>query len=506
MSKTSSPISEDRIPVIVGVGEIVDRPKEITAGLEPLDLLERALKRAEADCGGKLLGEIGSLDVVNFLSWRYRDPEKLLAARLGINPAHLNYGPVSGESPIRFLHEAAQRIARGECEVAAVCGAEAQSTATKAERAGVTPPWTPFAHDVEEPKRGAVFQKPMAVKLGVFRPITVYPLYESATSAHWGQTPREALAESGDLWSTYSSVAAQNPNAWLKRRFRPEEITTPTAENRLIAWPYTKLMVANPTVNMGGALLLTSLAKAREAGIAEDRLIYAWGGVSAEEPRDYLIRDQFFESHPQNAVLNAIMDLVGGDGKKFDAIELYSCFPCVPKMARRTLGLGPDVQPTVTGGLTFFGAPLCTYMTHAACAMVRRLRGGGKLGLLYGQGGFVTKHHALVVSREAPKQALAQDSSVQAEADRHRRKVPEFVTEASGKGKVEAFTVIYGRNGEVEHGVTMLRTADDRRTLGRVPVSDGETLAHLLNMDRSPGDSTGDIVTAEDGMLEWRVG
>ena len=61
-------------------------------------------------------------------------------------------------------------------------------------------PWTPFAHDVEEPKRGAAFQKPMAVKLGVFRPITVYPLYESATSAHWGQTPREALAESA-AWS-----------------------------------------------------------------------------------------------------------------------------------------------------------------------------------------------------------------------------------------------------------------------------------------------------------------
>ena len=33
------------------------------------------------------------------------------------------------------------------------------------------------------------------MKLGVFQPITVYPLYETATSAHWGQTPREALAE-----------------------------------------------------------------------------------------------------------------------------------------------------------------------------------------------------------------------------------------------------------------------------------------------------------------------
>src|SRR5438552_10538526 len=237
-------VPDDRIPVIVGVGEIVDRPKEISKGLEPLVLLEQALKRAEADSGGKLLGEVQSLDVVNFLSWRYRDPEQLLAQRLGITPAHCYYSPVGGESPIRYIHEAAKRIARGECDVAAVCGAEAQSTATKAERADVTLPWTPFAHDVEEPKRGAAFQKPLAVKLGVFRPVTVYPFYEAASAAHWGQTPREAMAESGVLWSRYSEAAAQNPSAWLKRRFTADEITTPTPDNRLIAWPYTKLQVA----------------------------------------------------------------------------------------------------------------------------------------------------------------------------------------------------------------------------------------------------------------------
>jgi len=504
MSTNSSPFPDDRIPVIVGVGEITDRPKEIAAGLEPLALLEQALKRAEADCGAKLLGEIDSLDIVNFLSWRYRDPEILLSNRLGIKPRHAYYGPVGGESPIRYLHEAAQRIARGECNVAAVCGAEAQSTATKAERAGVSLPWTPFAHDVPEPKRGAAFQKPMAVTLGVFRPVTVYPFYEAATSAHWGQTPREAMAESGSLWSTYSKVASQNPNAWLKRPVASDEITTPTQDNRLIAWPYTKLMVANPMVNMGGAVLMTSLAKARAAGIPEDRLVYVWGGASAEEQRDYLLRDQFHESHPQNAVLKAVMDLVGGDGKAFDAIELYSCFPCVPKMARRTLGLGADVQPTVTGGLTFFGAPLNTYMTHAACAMVRKLRGGARLGLLYGQGGFVTKHHGLVLSRQPPLDPLAQDTSVQAEADRHRGVVPEFVTEANGKGEVESFTVIYGRNGNVEHGVVMLRTPDNARALARVPAHDGATLAHLLNLDRTPVGSSGNIVGADDGVLEWR--
>jgi len=257
---------------------------------------------------------------------------------------------------------------------------------------------------------------------------------------------------------------------------------------------------------MGGAVLLTSLAKARAAGVPEDRLIYPIGGASAEEPRDYLERDQFYESHPQNAVLKAVMDLVEGDGKKFDAMELYSCFPCVPKMARRTLGLGPDVQPTVTGGLTFFGAPLNTYMTHAAVAMVRSLRQKGKLGLLYGQGGFVTKHHGLVLSRELPKQALAQETSVQVEADRRKRAVPEFVTEATGKGKVESFTVIYKGKGEVEHGVVMIRTAAGARALGRIPASDEATLAHLLNMDRTPVGTSGDIVTADDGVLEWRFG
>src|SRR3954463_13285522 len=168
MASSSSPVPDDRMPVIVGVGEIADHPTELTAGLEPLALLEAAVKRAAEDAAAPLLGEVDSLDVVNFLSWRYPDPEHRRAARSGIKPSHCFYGPVGGESPIRYLHEAALRIARGECKVAVVCGAEAQSSATKAERAGATLPWTPFADDAEEPKRGADYQKPLAVKLGVF--------------------------------------------------------------------------------------------------------------------------------------------------------------------------------------------------------------------------------------------------------------------------------------------------------------------------------------------------
>src|SRR3954453_14664022 len=101
MATASSPSPADRIPVIVGVGEISDRPADLKSGLEPLALLEQALQRAEQDSGGKLLGEIESLDVVNFLSWRYRDPEIRLSEKLGIKPKHSYYGPVGGERPLR---------------------------------------------------------------------------------------------------------------------------------------------------------------------------------------------------------------------------------------------------------------------------------------------------------------------------------------------------------------------------------------------------------------------
>ncbi len=241
--------------------------------------------------------------MVSFLSWRYRDPQVQLAQRLGAKPAHCYYGPVGGESPIRYLHEAAQRIARGECEVAVIAGAEAQSTATKAERAGVKPRWTPFATDVEEPKRGAAFQKPLAVKLGVFRPITVYPLYESATSAHWGQIPARGARR------VRRAVVDLRQRRLRQSQFLVEETLRAGADHHTLAREPADCVALHqadggqPEREHGRRGADDVLAKARAAGVPEEKLVYPLGGAAAEEPRDYLLRDQFYESHPQNAVL-----------------------------------------------------------------------------------------------------------------------------------------------------------------------------------------------------------
>ena len=42
-------LAEDRIPVIVGVGQVNDRPEEPAAGLDSLGLMVEALRRADEE-------------------------------------------------------------------------------------------------------------------------------------------------------------------------------------------------------------------------------------------------------------------------------------------------------------------------------------------------------------------------------------------------------------------------------------------------------------------------
>lgn len=495
----------DRTPVIVGVGEIRQRSKDPAVALEPLALMEAALRAAADDAGAPLLASIDSLDVIQEFSWPYVDAPAQLSQRLGIRPARQVYGPVGGETPVHGIHEAALRIRRGESTVAAVVGAEAQYAASAAQKSGVALPWSPRDPD---PRlvRGVDYLHPAAVQLGVASPTAVYPFYENAVQAAWGQTPAQGMQESGQLWARCSEVAAANPCAWQQQALSADEITTPSAANRLVAWPYTLRMVANPMVNQGAAILLTSVGHARQLGIPAEHLVYVWCGAAAKEPDDYLQRDQYVRVHAQEAVLEQILSQVGDVGA-FDSVELYSCFPVVPKMARRTLALRSDATMTCTGGLSFFGAPLNNYMGHAAAAMVRATRGRqDALGLLYGQGGYMTKHHAIVLaSYPGASSRLADDYSVQREADARRGAVPPLAMDYAGAATVETHTVLYQRDGCVLHGVVVARTPTGERLLARVDAADRDSLALLVDLNHSPIGRAGQVTRAADGLARWSV-
>jgi len=494
---------QDRDPVIVGIGELTQRTREPGESLEPLALMAAALRAAEADAGVPLLHAVDSLDVVAEYSWPYVDPTGQLCEQLGLRPARSVYGKLGGESPMRFLHEAALRIRRGETEVAAIVGAEAQYAVTAALKRGVTLPWSPRDEHAKL-VRGVDYLHPLAVKLGVASPATVYPFYENAMQAAWGQTPAQGRTEAGAIWERCAAAAAANPYAWQREAAAAGAITAPSATNRLVAWPYTVRMVANPQVNQGAALLLTSVGKARQMGIADERMVHVWCGAAAQEPVDYLQRDRYTHVPAQEAVLERILEQVG-DAGAFRSLELYSCFPIVPKMARSTLALSPSAAESCAGGLSFFGAPLNNYMTHATAAMVRELRGHKAAhGLLYGQGGYMTGHHAVVLgSQPSRTPLLADDYSVQSVADSRRGEAPPLTLDYRGPAAIETHTVLYQRDGSVQHGVVILRTPQHGRLLARVPAEGHASIAALTDPNASPIGYHGNVTADADGHPLW---
>ncbi|PKP97334.1 MAG: acetyl-CoA acetyltransferase [Alphaproteobacteria bacterium HGW-Alphaproteobacteria-13] len=494
----------ERIPVIIGVGQLVDRPDDPDRGLDSLGLMVAALNAADADGGGGLLADLDSLAIVDQISFhglgKLCDP---LAAAIGAAPA-INYQSDAphGDTPVRLLNEAVNRIGAGEVRLAAVVGGEALRTA--AGRAAKTASGEDKSYNAVRQvatRRGANYTQAH----GLAAPVDVYPLYENATRAAWGDSLAKAQFESAEIWSRFSEVAAQNEGAWIRKPVTPADILDVNERNRPIAFPYSKLMVANSSVNMGAGFIVASLAEARRRGIAEDRLIHVGMGAAAKEPANILKRDRYDHSVSMETSIRRTLALNGMTVEDLDCVELYSCFPCVPKMARRILGWPWDRPATVFGGLTFGGGPIANYMSHAIVSMVQKLRQEGRHGFLFANGGFATDNHCIVLGKQPiAAAAFPQDFDYQAEAEEKRGPVPELIKDYAGPATIESYTVFYGRNGAPRAGVVVARTPEGARTLAHVDVTDAAMLAFLTDGAAEPVGTEGRIVALDEG-FGWRA-
>lgn len=490
----------ERVPVIVGVGQVNDRPERAEEGHDPVSLMAEALRRADADAGGKWLMDCHSLTVVNQIGWPELNPlDGVLARALGMTPAHrAQTATPSGDSPIRLLHEAANRIGRGKARICAVVGGEALRTAAvcRARTDGGKPDaMREAAHRVRQG---------YAQSHGLVLPADVYPLYENACRAAWGQTLAEGQAESGAIWSRMSRAAAQSEGAWLREPLLAQDIVTPSEFNRAIAFPYTKLQVANSSVNQGAGFLVSSLAEARRRGLPENSLVHIGHGAAAHEAEHFLARDRFDYSPSLAVSIERTLSLGGVGAADLAHVELYSCFPCIPKMARRVLGWPLDRPASVFGGLTFGGGPIGNYMSHAVAAMVAKLRGTADKGLLYANGGYATHNHAILLSGAPTGAVFPQDFDFQAEADARRGPIPPLDEGYEGAATIETYTVHYDRDGSPRSGAIVARTPEGARTLALVPASDAGMLAMLTSGAAEPVGVAGTIALTPSGPAVWR--
>lgn len=468
--------SRQQMPVIIGVGEVVDKPDSVNEAMEPLRLMEIASREAERDCGGNWLSELDQITVINQVGWGYRDIANTLKDTLGADHAKAQETDIGGEKPIRMLGEIAEAIVAGNISSALLVGAEALKSLGQAMATGKPPAhWSSPHQDGHMPK-AEDYATELALAYGALHPIDVYPFYENAARAAWGQSQTSAQAESAAIWARMSEVACSREAAWMDKQMSVDAIATPSAKNRPVSFPYTKLMTAQLGVNQGAAVIITTLQKALDAGIEENMLVYIGTAVTAEEPSDFFGRDRYDRSAAMDATLHKALEENGLVASDLDAIELYSCFPCVPKMARRALKLSEDIPISVTGGLTFFGGPGNNYMTHSVAAMTHLLRGTtDRKGLLFGQGEFVTKHAAIVL-RTTP---FATKGLVDICSQVKFGEIPTVDQNYEGAANIETFNLSYGSGGTPRSAVIIARGVDGQRVIARIPQEDQKSLAEL---------------------------
>ncbi len=474
---------DPRTPVLVGVGQVTNRPEGAVALSErpgPVDLRAGALQAAAEDAGaagpggtagpgGRLLGAVQSLTVVAQLGGRLVNPALAVAERLGIAPAELALTTVGGNMPQSVLSQGAARIARGDLDVVAVAGAEALYTSGLARRSGTALNWAHQDSDsTPDPVRFGDERAPLneaETDRGLLLPIQIYPLFENALRAENGWSIDEHRRRIGSLWSRFSGVAAANPYAWLRHAASPSEIMEPGPKNRMVSWPYTKLCCANLGVDQGAGFLLCSAEAARSAGLNRDRWIFP---LAAADAHDHWFVSERPSLAGSPAIRLAGAAALGAAGIGIDdvaLIDLYSCFPSAVQIAARELGLAPDDPDrplTLTGGLTFSGGPGNNYTSHAIATLVGALRDApGSIGLATGLGWFATKHAVGLYSTEPPGGAGFTWRDLQSEVDAQ----PRCALEEDARGPVvfETYTVLYDAT-VARRAVAACRTPTGART------------------------------------------
>ena len=479
---------ELRRPVVVGVGQLrSNRDRTLEGAREPLVLLTEALRLAEHDAGTKgLLAAADSVHAVHVASWAYAGLAGQVARAVGATPRHLEDTGLGGHLPVRLLHRAATRIAAGDSEVALLVGGESQASVSLLGKAGVDPvatldwsadPGGPPAFDLDQ------LGSPAMQAAGLLAPTRVYPLVENRLQSDLGLTPQQAHAWSAELYAALTHVAAGHPAAWSPGVLTAGQVGAVNPANRMVCEPYPLSMNAMPHVDQAAALVLTSLGRARELGLIP--LAHVWGGAGTDDDPDVLARRDLGRSAALADALDRCLALSGGGVP--DLVDVYSCFPVVPKLVSLHLGLPREASLSVTGGHSAFGGPLNSYSLHALATVVERLRSAAGTALVHANGGYLTSQHAVLLASGPHPAGCVGDPEP-------RRLIGDVVVRPLVDGDdldvvVETATVEHDRGGKPSQAFLVARTPSGERVATCTAAGD-TAAAQVLSLAHLPPGAT----------------
>jgi acetyl-CoA C-acetyltransferase len=459
-------------PVIVGAAAVAQDLDEPGAGDGALALMTAATLAAGRDSGSaRLLAEV-QLILVPGGSWTYRDPGRAIANTIGASGAH-TVVMAAGVPQQTLFDDAFLDVSSGRIDVALVVGGEAAHRTAVARRAGIELAETVDDGEPDELRtpQGEMVS-PIELAAGVYSPVQVFALIDSALRAAEGRTIDQHREEIAGLWAGFSAVAASFAGAAFRDAKSAAFIREPSADNRAIAFPYNKWHCSQMNVDQAAAILVCSLRAAEASGVDPSRVVFPL--VALESSFSLAVpRRRDLHRWPAMEVLgDAAAAHLGAPLSEIELTEVYSCFPAAVRVQQRALRLPVDQAPTITGGEPFAGGPWNNFVLQATVAMIDRLRAApGARGMVTTVSGFLNKP-GLAVYSSTPGRAPLLVADLAEEA-RAATPTVDLAEDHHGQATIAACTVSYDRTGAPQV-IVLADTPEGTRALA---VSSDPTIA-----------------------------
>jgi acetyl-CoA C-acetyltransferase len=473
----------DNTPVLVGAGQSVER--EATAS-SPMAIASRAAAQAIADTQGNagLAAAIDTIAVIKIFSdssniWasgqkRSNNPPESIARAIGATPSHRIYSETGGNEPMSLLFEFARDIAAGEREVVLLSGAEAIRNQRQASREERDLGWEEeFDVPLEDRGFGKFVANDQERFNGMVLPVFYYNMIEQARRAHLGLDLDSYRHQMAALLESFSAVAANNPYAQWPGQLSTEDILGASPLTHL----YTKRMIAQDSVNQGAAVLLTSLGKAKQLGIPEQRWVFLHGAAQGMDV-DLSLREQLRTSGMACMVADRALDMAEKQVTDIDLIDIYSCFPCAVTAISDHLGLAGDGSHplTLTGGLPYFGGPGNNYSMHGLAEALWQVRRElDSFAYVHANGGVLSKHASGIFSRQPGRVDWDHDTTVISQDKLPQR---EQIADPSS-GKIVSYSVNYHKDTPVQ-AIALAETEQGQRFVSCTHPQDLATVNDML--------------------------
>jgi acetyl-CoA C-acetyltransferase len=458
-------VIDPRTPILVGCGQITDTTGKPSSQRSNVAFCAEAADLALTDTGatigaanlGRKIDTVAVLEFFPDISPRFAspfgrcsNPPKAVANRLAAVPRQLLYTHSGGNMPQYLVNRFAEEIANGETELALVCGAELLRSTQNARKAGLE-------IDHNEDPGGAPTRigdnrfgfSDEEARHELRAAIHFYPLLENAIRGGLKRDVASHMTAMGRLFERLAAVAKANPLATRREGYSAERLATISDDNRWICFPYPRLMNSNAIIDQAAAVLMTSVEKARDWGIPQDRWVFLHGCADGTDTWVVSERERLDASPAIRGCARIALDMAGKTVADVAAFDLYSCFPSAVEVAMKEIGIADnDPRPiSVTGGLPFFGGPGNSYVTHSIAEMMNVVRKApGSFGMVTANGNYLTKHSAGLYSTEPTKGPWRRGDprKLQAELDAAPRQ--HVNTRPSGTGTIETYGVAFGKN------------------------------------------------------------